>query len=119
MELRAGGRPDEICLIIRDGCASVTYYDPGSACSCEHCGADLNHLVVAGGGAVITLQDVWDAEEALEDMATCRPRRSRRPLSGAGMQRGADASPAEPDPAPKHEVGALPGDPGRMAPVTT
>jgi hypothetical protein len=118
--LRAGVRPDVICLITCDGCASVTYYDPGSDCSCEHCGADLNDLVVAGGGAVITLQDVWDAEEAaLEDQATCRPHPSRRPLWGMGMRRGADASAAGPDLVPNHEVGALPRDPGRISPITT
>jgi hypothetical protein len=76
--LRADRPPEQICLFACDGCASVTYYNRGSACSCEHCGADLTHLLGEDGGAVITLQDVWDAEEAaLEDLATCPPRRSR------------------------------------------
>jgi hypothetical protein len=91
MALRAGRPPEEICLIACDGCASVTYYNRGAACSCEHCGADLTHPLGEGGGAVITLQDVWDGEEAaLEDLAMCPPRRSRRLPS---VIRGCDVGP--------------------------
>ena len=70
MALRAGRRPGDISLITCDGCGSVTYYNPGSHCSCEHCDANLDHLIGEDGGEVITLQDVWDAEEktALEEL---------------------------------------------------
>jgi hypothetical protein len=62
--LRAGRRPDEIRLLACDGRGSLTSDDRGTRGSSEHCGASLDHLLGEDGAAVLTLQDVWDAEEA-------------------------------------------------------
>jgi hypothetical protein len=59
--LRDGRQPDDICFVFCDRCDSVTYYDQGSHCTCEWCEANLDHLLNADAGEVITLADLWDA----------------------------------------------------------
>jgi uncharacterized OB-fold protein len=51
--------PDDIAVVTCDGCGSVTYYNQGSHCTCEHCDRSLDHLLI--DGEVTTLADHWNA----------------------------------------------------------
>lgn len=53
--------PDDIAVVECDGCGSVTYYNQGSHCTCEHCGRSLDHLIGGESCEVLTLADVWEA----------------------------------------------------------
>jgi hypothetical protein len=52
---------DDIATIDCDRCGSVTYYNQGSHCICEHCNADLTWLTDQDN-IVIMLDDRIDAE---------------------------------------------------------
>lgn len=52
--------PGDICVVECDGCGSVTYYNEGSHCTCEHCGRSLDHLIDSDWDYVLTLDDVME-----------------------------------------------------------
>jgi hypothetical protein len=65
--LRDGRSAEDIGLVTCDRCGSISYCHRGSPCTCEWCGAGLDHLAAPDAGEVITLADLWDSAEALEE----------------------------------------------------
>jgi hypothetical protein len=65
--LKDGREPEDISVVNCDQCASVTYYNDGSHCACEHCGANLDHLVNGDDREVTSLADHIDALASAED----------------------------------------------------
>jgi uncharacterized OB-fold protein len=59
--LKDGREPRDIAIVRCDRCGSITYYNEGSHCSCEHCGANLDHLTDPDTGEVTTLDDHLEA----------------------------------------------------------
>ena len=53
--------PSDIAVVWCDHCAKIVYCSQGSHCYCEHCGANLDHLIDPDTGDVTTLDDAWDA----------------------------------------------------------
>lgn len=66
--LRDGRQPQDISVVTCDQCASVAYYNDGSHCACEHCGANLDHLLDEDSGEVSTLDDLMEMEALGDDM---------------------------------------------------
>jgi hypothetical protein len=54
--------PGDIAVVICDECGAPTYYNEGSHCTCEHCGADLTGLTEGDAAEILTLADLLDAE---------------------------------------------------------
>jgi hypothetical protein len=65
--LKDGREPEDISVVNCDQCASTTYYNDGSHCACEHCGANLDHLVDGDDREVTSLADHIDALASAED----------------------------------------------------
>ncbi len=61
--LKDGRSADDICVVVCTRCGSVTYYNQGSHCDCEHCGANLDHLLDEDTGEITTLDDLWGCQE--------------------------------------------------------
>jgi hypothetical protein len=66
--LKDGRQPCDISVVTCDQCASVVYYNDGSHCACEHCGANLDHLLDEDSGDVTTLDDLMEAEASGDGM---------------------------------------------------
>ena len=60
--------PSDIALVHCDRCGSITYYNQGSHCTCEHCDASLDHLLDSDLGMVTTLDDHWECLGDLPDL---------------------------------------------------
>ncbi len=66
--IRAGRDPSDIAVVVCYHCGSVTYYNQGSHCTCEHCDASLDHLLDSDTGEVTTLDDLMTAEAESIDL---------------------------------------------------
>jgi hypothetical protein len=51
---------DDIYVVECDGCGSITYYNQGSHCTCEHCDRSLDHLIDSDWDYLTTLADHWE-----------------------------------------------------------